>query len=245
MKSSCCWHVPLPALAQQPVTGQGQGQRPPAAPHRDPGPPGTTLQPSRWHRQPQHEEKVQATACSEAPLIKGDKGSLRTRRMAQHINPCLVQKAEKPCKEGMSPPCPGLPPVPGSAATGRHRYLGRAPQPVPALTASSRPSRWSETPFSSGNSAGRREGCYPRMQHGTPVRTQRAARPPPRAGDTAGRAVLTAPRLVAARKMPGPHGMSPSPRGSQPARRRVMGLGQKYPCGHESREGAGSERWRG
>lgn len=36
--------------------------------------------------------------------------------MAQHINPCLVQKAEKPCKEGMSPPCPGLPPVPGSAA---------------------------------------------------------------------------------------------------------------------------------
>lgn len=85
--------------------------------------------------------------------------------MAQHINPCLVQKAEKPCKEGMSPPCPGLPPC--ARLSGWHRYLGWAPQPLPALTASSRPSQGSESPFSSGNSAERREGRYPRPQHGT------------------------------------------------------------------------------
>lgn len=37
--------------------------------------------------------------------------------------------------------------------------------------ASSRPSRGSESPFSSGNSAERREGRYPRPQHGTLVCT--------------------------------------------------------------------------
>lgn len=121
MKSSCCWHVPLPVLAQQAVTGQGQGQWPPAAPHGVPGPPRPTLQPGRWHRQPRHEEKVQATACSEAPLIKETRDPSGQGGWPSPSIPALCRRQRSPARRGCrrpardSPLCQAqrLAPLPG------------------------------------------------------------------------------------------------------------------------------------